>query len=209
MIRTIIAGKYQLVRRLGEGGMGVVYEALHTSTARRVAIKILSSELVRSANTTDPDSPSDLSNSLIQRRDEQVARFEREARSAGTIDAENVVQVLDAGTDEASGRPYMVMEFLTGEDLQKLVARLGPLPVDLALRIAAQACLGLQKAHEAGVIHRDVKMANLFLARRDHARLLVKVLDFGIAKIRMDQFHRGHEKGITHTGSMLGSPHYM
>jgi serine/threonine-protein kinase len=200
----VIGEKYELTRRMGEGGMGVVWEAIHTTTNRRIALKILTSDLAKT-NIADTD----LSDSLRERREEVFARFEREARSTGIIDSEHVVQVLDAGKDRDSGRPYMAMELLTGEDLQHLAKRLGPLPPELALRIVAQVCRGLEKAHAAGIVHRDIKMANLFLAQRGGGRVVVKVLDFGIAKIKMDQFQGGHHEGLTQTGSMMGSPQYM
>src|SRR5262249_46328136 len=121
--------------------MGVVYEATHLATHRQVAVKLLSSDLVRLEA-----SRSDLSESRQLKREELLRRFEREARSTGSIDSDHVVQVLDAGTDEDSGVPYMAMELLVGEDLKRLIARLGPLPPALALRIAAQASAGLDRA---------------------------------------------------------------
>src|SRR6185295_15097460 len=93
----------------------------------------------------------------------------------------------------------------TGEDLQMLLNRLGPFPPELALRIAAQACIGLQKAHEVGVAHRDIKPANLFLSRRD-GEIVIKLLDFGVAKVKADQITFA---GLTRTGSVLGTPYYL
>src|SRR5690606_28954301 len=109
-------------------------------------------------------------------------RFEREARSAAAIDSLHVVQVIDSGEDDRSGLPYIVMEHLEGLDLKRLLER-GPLPPSLAVAIAAQICLGLKKAHEGEVIHRDLKPGNVFLAKADGGRRLVKILDFGIAKL--------------------------
>jgi serine/threonine-protein kinase len=190
VIGTVIDGKYRINKLLGAGAMGQVYEAEHTATGRRVAVKVISS----------PD--------LI--RDQTViGRFQREARAAGGIDTQHITQVLDAGVDKESELPFLVMEYLTGEDLSALLKRLGPIAPDLALRIVAQACLGLQKAHEAGVIHRDIKPANLFLAKRDAGEIIVKVLDFGIAKVKMDQAQDTESAGLTKTGSMIGSPLYM
>src|SRR5688572_6069775 len=162
MESRLIDGKYQVVRELGAGGMGAVYEARHVETSRRVAIKIISS-------------------SLVARGSDTTARFKREAKAAGAIETQHVSQILDAGCDPATGDPYIVMELLSGEDLKQLVERLGPVPPDLALRIAAQACQGLQVAHNTGVIHRDIKSANLFLARREGEELTLKIVDFGIA----------------------------
>jgi len=201
---TLIAGKYRIGRRIGAGGMGAVFEATNEFTHRRVAVKVLTKELLRPAD----GSSSDLSESIDARYDEVAARFTREARASGTINSENVVQILDAGTDSETGRGYMVMEILEGNNLQWLSKKLGAMTPDGALRIVAQACNGLMAAHDAGVIHRDVKLANLFLAEHPEA-LRVKVLDFGIAKFAYDQIQESVETQLTQTGSMLGSPHYM
>lgn len=170
--------------------MGSVYEAEHTSTGRRVAVKVIS--------TGD-----------LTRDEALIGRFQREARAAGAIDTQYITQVLDAGVDRESNLPFLVMEYLSGEDLSGLLKRLGPIAPDLALRIVAQACLGLQKAHDAGVVHRDIKPANLFLAQRDAGEVIIKLLDFGIAKVKMDQAQDAETAALTRTGSMLGSPLYM
>jgi serine/threonine-protein kinase len=169
--------------------MGVVYEATHAATGKRVALKLIDADNAQ----TLPD---------------HLARFEREARAAGSVDTQHIVQVLDAGSDE-SGAPYIAMELLNGEDLGRTVQRLGPLPPAVVVRIAAQALMGLVKAHEAGVIHRDIKSANLFLAARDDDELLVKLLDFGVAKVLPNELSATQNTSITRTGSMLGSPLYM
>jgi serine/threonine-protein kinase len=145
------------------------------------------------------------------RNDTLVGRFEREARATMPIDTPHIVRVLDAGTDGPTGLPFLVMEFLEGEDVSHLVKRLGPLAPDLALRLVAQACLGLQKAHEARIIHRDIKPANFYLAREGQGGArTVKLLDFGIAKITRDpEDSKAETAGLTRTGSMLGSPLYM
>src|SRR4051794_6908329 len=171
--------------------MGSVYEAEHTATGRRVAVKVITAaDLTRDSTV--------------------VTRFQREARAAGAIDTQHITQVLDAGVDSADGRPFLVMEYMTGEDLQHVIKRIGPLSPDVALRVVAQACLGLQKAHEAHVVHRDIKPANLFLAKRDAGEIIVKLLDFGIAKVKMEQAQgNADDAGLTKTGSMIGSPLYM
>jgi serine/threonine protein kinase len=190
VIGRTIGGKYAIVRRLGEGGMGAVYEARHTGTGRRVALKVITGELVRDARL--------------------VERFEREALAAGAIESEHIVQIFDVGRDEASGEPFLAMELLSGEDLHQILARLGPIPADVALRIGVQACQGLQKAHEAGIVHRDIKPANLFLAARGSGDLVVKVLDFGIAKMTLVEPGSTQKKGpLTRTGTLVGSPLYM
>ena len=190
LVGKVLDGRYRVARKIGGGGMGAVYEAQHTGTGRRVAVKVIS--------TGDVTKDKGL-----------VARFQREARAAGAIDTQHIAQVLDTGVDPASGGPYMVMEYLEGEDLAELLQRLKPLPPEVALRITAQACIGLQKAHDTGVVHRDIKPANLFLARRDEGALVVKVLDFGVAKVKMDHAIQQDATGLTRTGSMIGSPLYM
>ena len=184
-----VDGKYEIVRLLGRGGMGAVYEAVHTGTGRRVALKVILSD-------------------ALAKDDGVLARFQREARASGAIDSAHVVQVLDTGIEPSTGNPYMVMEHLTGEDVYDLIRRLGPLPPMLALRIVAQACLGLQRAHDAGIVHRDIKAANIYLARRG-GEVTVKLLDFGIAKVRADRLAANEDQHLTATGSMIGSPLYM
>ncbi|XXX72054.1 serine/threonine-protein kinase [Sorangium sp. So ce134] len=190
MIGQTIDRKYKLVRLLGEGGMGSVYEAEHTATQQRVAIKVIGRRRLLPGS-------------------EGVQRLRREARATSAIDSEHIVQVLDAGTDDETDTSYIAMERLHGTDLQQRIDAVGPLPPDVALRIGAQALAGLQKAHEARIVHRDIKPANLFLARRPDGSLTVKILDFGIAKILADPLAVPHTTGLTNTGSVLGSPLYM
>ncbi len=185
----VIDGKYEIIRQLGQGGMGTVYEARHTNTGRFVALK----EIV--------------GDDALRKNPQIIERFQREARAMGAIDTVHIAPVLDSGTDEDTDHPYLVMELVKGEDLQQLLARLGPLPEELALRIAAQACVGLAHAHEAGVVHRDIKPANLFLARSRDGSIVVKLLDFGIARMRDPMTPQNFS--LTATGSMLGSPLYM
>lgn len=186
----IVDGKLRIVRQLGQGGMGAVFEAINIGTNRRVAVKVIVSEALANA----PD---------------VVSRFHREARASGSIDSKHVVQVLDTGVEPTTGNPYMVMDYLAGEDLLDLVKRVGPLPPELVARIGAQACLGLARAHDAGIVHRDIKSANIFLAERDGGEVEVKLLDFGIAKVRADPVSGGEDPHLTTTGSMIGSPLYM
>ena len=186
MIGRVLDDRYAIVRLLGQGGMGAVYEARHTGTGRRVAVKIILGAGVKN--------------------EDHVARFQREARAVGAVESDYIAQVFDTGRDRETGAPYIAMELLEGEDVQVLLARLGPLPVDLALRIALQACLGLERAHAAGVIHRDIKPANLFLARKEQGARVVKLLDFGVAKVTSAE---PDDHGLTKTGAMIGSPLYM
>jgi serine/threonine protein kinase len=180
-----IDGKYEILSELGRGGMGVVYEARHTGTHRRVAVKEIVGEVID---------------------DKLLARFEREARATGAIETQHIPPVLDVGKDPTTKHPYLVMELLDGEDLQDRLVRSGPLREELALRVIAQACAGLARAHAAGVVHRDIKPANLFLAKRDD-EVVVKVLDFGVARVKTPLAI--DRKTLTVTGAMLGTPLYM
>jgi eukaryotic-like serine/threonine-protein kinase len=184
----VIGGKYEVIRQLGRGGMGVVYEARHVGTNRRVAVK----EIIGEGG---------------QKLDKKlVERFHREAKATGTVETRHIAPILDTGNDPETKNPFLVMELLTGEDLQQYVDRVGPLPEDTALRIVAQACTGLAHAHAAGVVHRDIKPANLFLARRDD-EVVVTLLDFGVARVKQEL---GVESfTLTSTGLMLGTPLYM
>ncbi|MDC3988944.1 serine/threonine protein kinase [Polyangium jinanense] len=190
MIGGIFDGRYRIIRLLGQGGMGAVYEAEQLETGEHVALKCIDG-------------------GLLLRSSSGVGRFQREAKAMGSIDTDHIVRVLDSGTDPKTQAPYMVMELLEGEDLQQLLDRVGKLEVDAALRITAQVCLGLQKAHEARVVHRDIKPANIFLARRADGEIVVKILDFGIAKIKPEPSQGGPTTGLTRTGSLVGSPLYM
>jgi eukaryotic-like serine/threonine-protein kinase len=183
-------GKYEIVRLLGQGGMGCVYEAEHRDTRERFAVKVLHSHLIEPSG-------------------EGTRRFLREAQAARSIRGDHVVRVIEAGTDEATGQLYLVTEHLDGEDLQRLLDRVGPLQPEGALRVASLALLGIAEAHEARVIHRDIKPANIFLARGAGGAITVKLLDFGIAKIKADPLSAPYAAGLTTTGGFLGSPLYM
>jgi eukaryotic-like serine/threonine-protein kinase len=190
LIGETLGQRYKLIRLLGAGGMGSVYEAEQTETRERVAVKVLHSHLL------DPSG-------------EGPRRFHREAEVVRAIGGDHIVRVFDAGTDEASGHLYLVTECLDGEDLQRLLDRVGPLAPEAALRVAFQALVGLCAAHEAGVVHRDIKPANIFLAQGCDGAVSVKLLDFGIAKVRADPLLLPFGAGLTTTGGFLGSPLYM
>ncbi|HEV8059266.1 MAG TPA: protein kinase, partial [Gemmataceae bacterium] len=185
--------QYELRGLIGQGGMGAVYEALDTLLERRVAIKVLSSSI--SATST-----------VLQ-------RFEREARLAAQLSHPNVAQVYGVG--EAASQPYMVMEFVDGEDLQKHVQREGPLPLARAWDYVKQTALALREAANHGIVHRDIKPANLILAGND----IVKVTDFGISRAFGDEkenpesaaaaFSRLADVSLTSTGALLGTPQYF
>jgi serine/threonine-protein kinase len=177
----IVGGKYRLVRRMGEGGMGEVYEAQHTVIGRRFAIKFLHAYLAQNPET--------------------MIRFRHEAETAGSIEHENIGAALDFGTAD-DGTPYLVMEYLEGEDLARLLVRSGPLPVARAAYIIIQSCRGLTAAHGRGIVHRDLKPENLFICRRNDGGDLVKVVDFGIAKLRT-------KVTVTQSGVTMGTPCYM
>ena len=181
----ILAGKYRVERVLGAGGMGVVLAARHLQLETRVAIKLLLPSMLGS--------------------EEAVARFAREARAAVRITSEHVARVFDVGTLD-SGAPYIVMEFLEGEDLAALVRRRGALDVEQAVDFVLQACIAVAEAHGLGIVHRDLKPANLFCVRRADGQLVVKVLDFGISKM-VDATTEG--MSVTTTTTMMGSPLYM
>ncbi|MEP7122506.1 MAG: serine/threonine-protein kinase [Byssovorax sp.] len=187
---SMIGARYRVVRLLGSGGMGAVYEAIDAQTGARVAVKVITAEAA--ANET------------------LMSRFAREAEAAAAIDTPHIVRVLGSGLDHERGVPFLVLEYLDGEDLHVLIKRLGALSPDLALRIASQACLGLQRAHEMQIVHRDIKPANFFLAQTGDGQRIVKLLDFGVAKIKSEAPPgSGEAAGLTRTGSMLGSPLYM
>ena len=176
------AGKYAVERILGQGGMGVVFEARHIRLGQRVAIKVLGSAL--------------------REYPELVERFEREARAAGSLTSAHAVRVFDIDATE-DGTPFIVMELLAGRDLAAIVERDGPQPVSRSVRWLIEACDAIAEAHRRGIIHRDLKPSNLFLTDVD-GRQLVKVLDFGIAKRVSTQ-----ETQITQAVAPLGTPQYM
>jgi serine/threonine protein kinase len=183
-IGEVLAGKYELVALVGQGGMGAVYEARHKILGRRFAIKVLRPELC--------DRPT------------MMERFQREAMAAGALENDNIAAVTDLGV-APDGAPYLVMEFLEGENLAALLARQGPLAAPRAADIVRQAAYGLLAAHDKGIVHRDLKPENLFVCRRNDGTDLVKILDFGIAKLQLEP----RDANITATGASIGTPHYM
>jgi serine/threonine-protein kinase len=180
----VMLGKYRVERLIGRGGMGEVYEARHTVVGRRFAIKFLKQGLTGGKDAH--------------------ARFLREAQAAGALDNEHIAAVVDFDL-AADGAPFLVMEYLNGESLAAALRREGVLPVRRVLGILLQACDGLAAAHAAGIVHRDLKPDNLFLVARSDAPELVKILDFGVAKLV-----RGEPDGSdTQSGAVLGTPLYM
>ena len=179
----LLNGIYQLVRQLGAGGMGEVWEARHVRTKGRVALKLLLPEMGR--------------------YEEALARFQREVEITSGINHPNIVRVSDADK-LPDGRPYLVMEFLEGHDLSSVAATGKPLALALAIEIIEQVAMGLQAAHERGIVHRDLKPANIFVVPLPGtARVLIKILDFGISKA-LDAMNP-----LTKTFSVMGTPYYM
>ncbi len=176
----VLGDRYRLLRKVGEGAMGEVFEAEHVLLNRKVAVKLLQRRIA-----ADP---------------EASARLQREARSTTGLGHPNVVDTIDFGF--ADGQAFLVMEWLDGENLDARMTH-GPLDIATALDIASQTCAGVAAAHDRGVIHRDLKPANLFLTRDHRGELLIKVLDFGIAKLAL------HETKLTATGVLIGTPNYM
>ncbi|WP_437537447.1 serine/threonine-protein kinase [Sorangium sp. So ce726] len=164
MVRgTLIADRYRVVRRLGAGAMGAVYEAVDIETDRRRALKVMHAHTIERAD--------------LRRR------FALEARVAGRVDSPFLVDVIDAGVDRATSTPFLVMELLEGETLAQRLARKGRCSPAEALRWLGQAALGLDKMHRLGIVHRDLKPSNLFLEWREHEAPRLKILDLGVAKV--------------------------
>ncbi len=183
MIGQVIADRYRLVRKLGEGGMGEVYEAEHIHIEKRVALKLLRAEIMSNA--------------------EAVTRFRQEARSASSIGHKNIIEIDDFGT-LSDGRVYLTMEFLGGQPLSDM-AKAG-LPLNRALDILIQTCIGLGAAHAKGIVHRDMKPDNVFVTMDQTGKDIPKILDFGIAKV---SGHDGAQAHLTRTGTIFGTPYYM
>jgi serine/threonine protein kinase len=182
-----IDGKYQIVRALGAGGMGVVVAARHKQLGEKVAIKFLHPHMIEDELA--------------------VSRFLREARAAARIKSEYIARVYDVGT-LPSGGPFMVMEFLEGGDLTAWIKQKSPVPVAQAVDFVLQACVGVAEAHMLGIVHRDLKPSNLFCVRRADGQVAIKVLDFGISKAS-DRDAQAGEMALTSTSAVMGSPLYM
>jgi WD40 repeat protein/tRNA A-37 threonylcarbamoyl transferase component Bud32 len=182
--QDLLLGPYVLLDRLGEGGMGTVFKARHQLMNRVVALKV-----IRKEHLTQPDA---------------VRRFQREIVAAGQVSHPNVVTIHDAA--QVNDTHYLVMEYLEGVDLAKVVKDQGPLSVDEACDYVRQAALGLQHAHERGLVHRDIKPHNLMLVRRDG---VVKILDLGLARLRPVARDGEASSVVTREGAVMGTPDYM
>jgi serine/threonine-protein kinase len=185
LIGLVLSDRYRVVRKLGEGGMGTVYQAEHALIEKRLALKVLFPELTR--------------------RSDLVASFLHEAKAASRIGHENVIDISDFG-QSPEGLVYIAMEYLEGQDLGQVLKAKGPLPWTRARPILMQVAKALRAAHEHGIIHRDMKPENVFLVQREGRPDFVKVLDFGIAKsVNQD----GETPRLTQAGMIVGTPEYM
>jgi serine/threonine-protein kinase len=188
LIGAVLAGRYVVKSRIGEGGMGLVYEGLHRDIDKRVAIKVLRDDL--------------------SRRPEVVARFRQEAKSASRIGHENIVDISDFG-ETTRGASYFVMEFLDGEDLANVLGRDVTVDAVRASGIVLQCCRALSATHAKGIVHRDIKPENIFLTKRDGVDDFVKIVDFGIAKMSDIETEGAPGRKLTKTGMIFGTPEYM
>jgi serine/threonine protein kinase len=178
-------GKYRVVRLIAEGGMGAVFEAEHGTLGRKVALKVLHPRFLEDRDI--------------------VKRFTREAKAAAKIGHENIIDVIDVDQEEETGVTYIVMECLEGQTLAQRIEEKGALPVREAVDVILQVLSALQASHRLGIIHRDLKPENIFITKSASGRELVKILDFGTAKIRESET----ASILTGRGTVLGTPHYM
>jgi serine/threonine-protein kinase len=181
----LIAGKYRVLDKLGEGGMGAVWRAEHVTLRSHVAVKVLNQRLLA--------------------EEEGLRRFLQEAQAAAAIRSPHVVQILDHGVD--ADAPYIVMELMEGESLATRLASARTLSAAQTARIVSHVARALTKAHDAGIVHRDLKPDNVFLVKNDDEEI-AKVLDFGIAKVTQP-LAEDASKLSTQTGALLGTPYYM
>ena len=181
-IGKLLDGKYRIDAFISGGGMGAVYRATHVMLGKTVAVKVIRNELVTS--------------------DDVVRRFQREARAASTLDHPNIVTVYDLGQAD-DGTLYIAMEFIDGRSLKETIRREGPLSPDLVVDILRQVAAGLGVAHEKQIVHRDLKSQNLMLTNGADGHVVVKLVDFGIAKTFDEPAQ------LTEVGFVLGTPHYM
>jgi serine/threonine protein kinase len=182
-VGTVLDGAYRLTRLLGQGAMGTVYEAHHTGAGKRVAVKVMHRELLAYP--------------------ELAARFRREAKVTGELDHPHVVSVFGVGATPA-GQPYLVMEFLDGEDLQTRLQRVGPLPLETVVQIVNQVASALAETHAAGIVHRDLKPDNVFLVRVPDDAVFAKVVDFGLSKVLKTSATK-----LTVARAVFGTPEFM
>ena len=188
LIGKTLDDKYRLEARLGVGGMGTVYRARHLLIDRTVAVKVLSQRFVED--------------------DAAQMRFRREAKAAGRLQHPNAVAVTDFG-QTSDGYVYIVMELLEGRTLREILAKEAPLDTARSVALMLQAAAAVAAAHEAGIIHRDLKPANIFVVQNAEVPAVVKVLDFGIAKLAAETLEEEDAHTLTQVGAMIGTPRYM
>jgi len=182
LVGTVLEGAYRITRMLGQGGMGAVYEAVQLRLDKRVAVKLMARDLA--ANQ------------------EALARFHREAEITSHLGHPHLVNVIDFGQAE-SGEPYLVMEYLDGEDLDHRLRRVNQLPIETVVHVVRQVASALGAAHDQGVVHRDLKPGNVFLLQIPGEPDFVKVLDFGISKVKAARTQ------LTSAAAIMGTPNYM
>jgi len=188
LLGAIVDERYRVLRRIGEGGMGIVYEVEHVVIEKRLALKVL-----RDDYSSRPD---------------VVARFRQEARSASRIGNEHIVDISDFG-ETVNKASYFVMEMLDGEDLANVLSRDGTIPLSRAADILTQCARALSAAHAKGIVHRDMKPENIFLITRENRPDFVKIVDFGIAKMSDVETDGQPGRKLTKTGMIFGTPEYM
>lgn len=184
MIGKTIAGRYEILQKLGEGGMGVVYKAMQTSVERIVALKILHPHMTGN--------------------EEALKRFQREAKTTSKLRQANAIHIYDFGVEGSLS--FLVMEYIEGESLDDVIRKSGALELPRVANIVRQVCYALAEAHDLGIVHRDLKPSNIYLSRKRDGSEEVKVLDFGIAKVLGEQ--QGMTR-LTQTGMIIGTPQYM
>jgi eukaryotic-like serine/threonine-protein kinase len=188
-VGTLLVGKYRVAREIGRGGMAAVYEAEQLSLGKKVAVKILASELAASTIV--------------------IERFFREARAAASVKSPYIVDVYDSGRLD-DGRPFIAMELLEGESLYDRMARVRIIDVDTTIRVIVHTARGLVKAHGAGIVHRDLKPENIFLTKGEDGDDVIKILDFGLAKFYAPvNPEEKAAKRLTREGAVFGTPAYM
>lgn len=186
-VGTVLEGKFRITKEIGRGGMAAVYEAENIDIGKRVAVKILAAELITSRIVRE--------------------RFIREARAAAAIRSPYICDVYDSGMFEE--RPFLVMELLEGESLYDLMTRVRQIDVESTVRITTHTARGLAKAHESNVVHRDLKPENIFLTKDEEGKLVVKIVDFGLAKFYEPTTADAQTVRLTREGALFGTPAYM
>ena len=186
-VGTVLEGKFRITKEIGRGGMAAVYEAENIDIGKRVAVKILAAELITSRVVRE--------------------RFIREARAAAAIRSPYICDVYDSGMFEE--RPFLVMELLEGESLYDLMTRVRQIDVETTVRITTHTARGLAKAHESNVVHRDLKPENIFLTKDEDGKLVVKIVDFGLAKFYEPTAADAQTVRLTREGALFGTPAYM